>query len=35
MYRLIWWWWKEIDTYLWVWTCHPDRGAKDKIINSN
>ncbi|WNE40658.1 MAG: hypothetical protein mread185_000115 [Mycoplasmataceae bacterium] len=35
VYRLIWWWWKEIDAYLWVRTCHPDRGAKDKIINSD
>ncbi|WP_147410107.1 hypothetical protein [endosymbiont GvMRE of Glomus versiforme] len=23
-YKLIWWWWKEADTYLWVRTCHPD-----------
>ena len=23
-YKLVWWWWKELDTYLWVRTCHPD-----------
>ena len=22
-YKLVWWWWKETDTYLWVRTCHP------------
>jgi len=23
-YKLVWWWWKEADTYLWVRTYHPD-----------
>ena len=23
-YKLVWWWWKEIDAYLWVRTCYPN-----------
>ena len=30
-YKLVWWWWKEVDSYLWVRTCHPIKINKKKI----